>query len=74
MHFWGSAVYLSYLFSKVMLSLSYAVTEFLLFIVQKIISYFFYILSTSQPCTYVLFFFFICELILLQSQRDDELS
>lgn len=42
MHFWRSAVDLTYLFSKVMLSLSYAVTEFLLFIVPKIVSRYFF--------------------------------
>lgn len=52
MHFWRSDVDLSYLFSKVMLSLSYAVTEFLLFIVQKIIScYFFMSCLRQQHCT-----------------------
>lgn len=75
MHFWRSAVYLSYLFFKVMLSLSYAVTEFLLFIVQKVIScYFLYVLSTSAHDSCVFFFFFICKLIWLQSQHADDLS
>lgn len=63
MHFWRSAVDLSYLFFKLMLSLSYAVTEFLLFIVQKIFFLFcFYVLSMSAALhvTRVSFFVFLC--------------
>lgn len=58
MHFWRSAVYLSYLFFKVMLSLSYAVTEFLLFIVQKVISCCFLCLVYISTWLVCLFFFF----------------
>lgn len=42
MQFCRSAVHLSYLFSKVMLSQSYAVREFVLFIVQKVIIFYVY--------------------------------
>lgn len=56
MQFCRSAVHLTYLFSKVMLSLSYAVREFVLFIVQKVIIFYVYVGNTVG-------FFFTRELI-----------
>lgn len=67
---------LSYLFFKLMLSLSYAVTEFLLFICSE--DFFllcFYVLSMSAALhVTVCPFFFICEMIRLQSHHDDDLK
>lgn len=46
MQFCGSAVRLSYLFSQVTLSLSYAVRELVLFIVQKVAIFYVYVSNT----------------------------